>query len=156
MPQAALQRITDWESPGGVTASVGSPFGSGAACGTNDSHNATPSVTSRLIQLISSVRQVRREILPGALGCDPCWEILLQLYRAHLDQVRLNVSRLTVRTGLPATTILRGLETLAEAGFLAKTTDPLDRRMVIVALTETGVSRMNLFFVRTGTHAVLV
>ena len=141
--QAALDRTL--EAAGGVAGRL-EDRGAGAA----------PQVTSSLIRAMTAVRRERQELFPGALGTDSCWEVLLQLYRAHLDQHRLNIGRLTMRSGLPATTVLRALETLAAADLSARSKDPLDRRAVMVKLTDQGIARMTLFFARSGTRAVLL
>ncbi len=147
--QAAL----DWAGNSGP--SLSKTFGSVGALHEAGS-GAAPPATSRLIKLISAVRRERQALFPGALGTDSCWEVLLQLYRAYLDQHRINIGKLTRRSGLPATTVLRSLETLAAAGLSARARDPLDRRAVMVELTETGAAQMHMFFARSGTFAVLL
>ena len=149
MSQAALK----WTGIEAMTPSEG--FGSVGALHEAGGGSAPP-VTSHLIKLMSSVRRDRQELFPGPLGTDSCWEVLLQLYRAHLDQHRLQIARLTRRTGLPATTVLRTLDNLAAAGLSARARDPLDGRAVMIELTEAGAARMQAFFARSGTRAVLL
>lgn len=150
MPQAAL----DWA---GTPASPSEEaFGSAGVLQGETGGVGAPPVTAGLIRLISAVRRDRQAIFPGALSSDSCWEVLLQLYCAHLDQHRMNIGKLTQRSGLPPTTVLRTLETLAAAGLSARFRDPLDRRAVIVGLTEAGAAQMQLFFARSGTRAVLL
>ena len=150
MSQVAL----DWSGSSAST-SLGEAFGSAGALREAGGGSAPP-VTSRLIRLMSEVRRERLAIFPGALGTDSCWEVLLQLFRAHLDQHRLHIGGLTRRSGLPSTTVLRTVDTLAAAGLAERSRDPLDRRAVMVELTEAGAARMQLFFMRSGSRAVLL
>jgi len=143
----------DWT--GDSVPSLGRTLGSVGALHEAGGGSAPP-VTSRLIKLMSAVRRERQALFPGALGTDSCWEVLLQLYSAHLDQHRINIGKLTRRSGLPATTVLRTLETLADAGLSARARDPLDRRAVMVELTEAGATQMQMFFARSGPLAVLL
>jgi DNA-binding MarR family transcriptional regulator len=113
-------------------------------------------VTGGLIQMICSVRKDRQEQFPGQLGSDSTWDVLLQLYASHIGQYRLNISRLTARTGAPGTTVLRALSVLSEAGLLTRSADPVDRRRVFVALSSTGLAAMNRYFLKTGARAVFL
>jgi len=113
-------------------------------------------VTARLIELICAVRKDRVEHFPGALGSDSCWDVLLHLYAVHLDQYRVNISRLRKRTRIAETTLLRTLATLTEAGLVTRSTDRFDRRSVMVELSPAGIAAITRYFTKTGTRAVLI
>ncbi len=115
-----------------------------------------PVATGRLIELMCEVRRDRQEFFPGPLSSDACWDILLQLYRAHLDQHRLNISRLTRHARLPGTTVLRSLDTLCFAGLAIRSNDRLDRRRINIELSSAGIAAMNRFFMKSGTRVVLL
>jgi DNA-binding MarR family transcriptional regulator len=106
--------------------------------------------------MICSVRKDRQEHFPGQLGADSTWDVLLELYASQIGQYRLNISRLTARTGAPGTTVLRALSLLSAAGYLSRSADPTDRRRVFVALSPAGLSAMNRYFLKTGTRAVFL
>ncbi|HET9810302.1 MAG TPA: MarR family winged helix-turn-helix transcriptional regulator [Sphingomicrobium sp.] len=100
--------------------------------------------------MICAARRDRQRHFPGALGSDACWNVLLQLYAAHIDQHRLNVGSLTKRSGVPATTVLRAIDGLSLAGFVTRHEDRFDRRRVVVELSEAGVAAMNRHLLNAG------
>lgn len=112
--------------------------------------------TGRLAKLIAKLRSDRKECFPGQLGNDSCWTVILQLYAAHVDQHRLHIGRLTERSGLPATTVLRSLDALGAAGFLVRSEDRLDRRRVVIELSPAGVTAMNEYLLKSGTRAAFL
>jgi DNA-binding MarR family transcriptional regulator len=117
---------------------------------------AAPAVSARLVEMMWALRKDRSEQFPGMLGTDSCWDVLLALYAAHLNQHRLNISKLQIHIGIPPTTVLRSIAALAEAGLVVRTADRLDSRRVIVELSPSGVAAMNRYFHKTGLRAVLV
>lgn len=112
-------------------------------------------MTSRFVRMVCSFRKQRQEHFPaGALGTETSWDVLLQLYAAHLDQHRVNISLLTERTGAPPTTVLRAIEALRSAGMLCRAEDRFDRRRVYVELSERGASAMTAYL-KSGCQAAL-
>lgn len=149
--QAALDRKAEpgfWQDGGVVP--------DGVVCTFRRDSGTPPGVSGRLVQSICRIRSMRQAQFPGALGSDSCWDLLLQLYAAHLDQQRLNISRLTAQTQLPATTVLRALDTLTSAGFAARKADWRDRRRVLIELTTAGVAAMNRYFLESGARAIFI
>lgn len=137
------------------------PIGELAACENfgRDIHGSSLALvaqTGRLAKLIAKLRSDRKECFPGQLGNETCWTVILQLYAAHVDQHRLHIGRLTERSGLPATTVLRSLDALSAAGFLARSEDRLDRRRVVVELSPAGVTAMNEYLLKSGTRAAFL
>jgi len=115
-----------------------------------------PGVTPRLVKVICKLRREREEFVPARLLADPAWEILLQLYAAHVEQQRVSISNLAAMTGLPGTTALRWLGTLESEGLVGRSGDPLDSRRVFVGLAPAGVRAMNRYFARTGSWTVFL
>lgn len=110
-------------------------------------------IAGRLAQLLSVVHKHRKRHFAGALGSDSCWAVLLQLYAAHVYQHRIHIQALTERTGVPGTTVLRALDTLAAAGFVTRTDDRFDRRRVFIEITETGAAAMKECLLNSGSRA---
>jgi DNA-binding MarR family transcriptional regulator len=87
---------------------------------------------------------------------DPAWDMLLELYAAHLDQFDLCVGDLCVGSGVPLTTTLRWIRTMEEQGLLHRRDDPTHKRRVLVILSETAARRMDALFESIPATEVLV
>lgn len=66
---------------------------------------------------ILMVRRGREEVFGEGLFADPAWDVLLELFAAHLGKRTMSVAALAGSIGLPATTVARWVTALAEAGF---------------------------------------
>src|SRR5471032_1049295 len=95
---------------------------------------------------LRAVRKVRDRHFPTELFSDPCWEMLLDLYDAQLDEAEVTVSSLGAASGVPLTTALRRMEVLQKHGFIERLVDPDDRRRTIVRLSATGLAAVEKFF----------
>lgn len=111
----------------------------------------TPDETRR--QYIKMARQTygdrrRREAILGStdlLG-EPAWDILLDLYIAQGTAQEVSVSSACIGSAAPATTGLRWLGVLQEAGLVVRINDDEDHRRVLVKLSPEGASRMDRYF----------
>ncbi len=95
---------------------------------------------------LRAVRKVRDRHFPTELFSDPCWEMLLDLYDAQLDEAEVTVSSLGAASGVPLTTALRRMDVLQKHGFIERLVDPDDRRRTIVRLSATGLAAVEKFF----------
>lgn len=77
---------------------------------------------------------------------EPAWDILLNLYEAHLSQVRTMVTGACLGSRVPATSALRWLKVLEVRGLVERQGDPLDGRRVFVSLSPKGVAEMTSLF----------
>lgn len=91
-------------------------------------------------------RRNRDKFFSEHLFADPAWDMLLQLYVAELDQIRLATSSLCASAAVPTTTALRWISTLANEGLIDRRNDPLDGRRVFIALSAKGVRSMEAYF----------
>jgi DNA-binding MarR family transcriptional regulator len=107
-------------------------------------------ITGEVVRGICELRRARQDAFPGRLFSDPTWDILLNLYAAHVDSQRLSITRLTRMCGVPPTTVLRRLALLQDKRLVTRTADPFDARRVYVALSESGAEAMDRCFAVSG------
>ncbi|QIQ86159.1 winged helix DNA-binding protein [Erythrobacter sp.] len=81
---------------------------------------------------------------------EPAWDILLDLYIAHVERKPVSVSSACIGSAAPPTTGLRWLGVLADRGLVAREHDPEDQRRVLVRLTESGLEAMDRYFALAG------
>lgn len=99
------------------------------------------------MQLVDHARCLLRartkmaRVAPGLLR-DPAWDMMLCLFINGEEGGILYVKQLILSTGESATAALRHIDRLEEAGFIERLSDPLDRRRVIVRLSESGRAAM--------------
>lgn len=89
--------------------------------------------------------RVRARIFRSSVLLDPSWDMLLELMLAHIENKQTYLTSLCVVSGLPTTTALRRVEQLIASGLVRREDDPVDRRRVIVSLTESGVERLSAY-----------
>lgn len=70
---------------------------------------------------------------------EPAWDVLIDLYLAHLDRRAVSVSSACIAACVPPTTGLRYLTRLERNGLLSRKPDPTDNRRVLVSLTASAV-----------------
>ncbi len=95
---------------------------------------------------LKAMRRVRSQYFPSELFSDPCWEMLLDLYDAHLAAAEVTVTSLGAASGVPQTTALRRMETLQRHGLIVRAEDKDDKRRIIVKLTDAGLAAVERFF----------
>ncbi|RZV53252.1 MAG: MarR family transcriptional regulator, partial [Sphingomonadaceae bacterium] len=87
-----------------------------------------------LVRRTISLRRLREDIFPKGLFADPAWDMLLDLYGAHIAQHRVPVSSLCVAAEVPATTALRWISKLDRMKLINRERDPHDARRVFISL----------------------
>jgi DNA-binding MarR family transcriptional regulator len=92
---------------------------------------------------IQAARESRTRFFDSYLFGEPGWDILLALYIAQARGYRLKVSDACFEARVPATTALRWLEFVEEAGLASRRDNALDRRSSFVELTALGVERVD-------------
>lgn len=83
-------------------------------------------------------RRLRARFMGDGLFADPAWDMLLDLFAATLEGMRVSVSSLCIAAAVPPTTALRWIATLAEAGLIERAPDPEDRRRAFLSLSARG------------------
>jgi DNA-binding transcriptional ArsR family regulator len=87
---------------------------------------------------ILMLRRGREEVFGKNLFSDPAWDILLELYAAHLGRRTISITDLAADIGLPQSTVSRWVDVLAENGFV----DPPCTHPEAINLTKCGTAGM--------------
>ena len=103
-------------------------------------------VTADAVRRLIKARTRRRRLFPGLLFAEPAWNMLLELYLAHLEGRKQAQTSLALTSDVPATTAQRWIISLAEEGWLNRSADTHDARRVLVELSQKGQVAMNKFF----------
>lgn len=138
------------------SASVLRDGGGGSDDGDFDPHQAGPAGTAdaNAIREIIRARRLREDLFGDGLFADPAWDILLDLMAARIEGRSVAVSSLCIAAAVPATTALRWIKQLTEAGLLHRVADPDDGRRVFIELTDHAETAMAAYFaaVRPGSR----
>lgn len=92
------------------------------------------------------VRRLREQFFERDLLGEPGWDILLDLFAAELEELRVSVSSLCIAAAVPPTTALRWITGMTEAGLLQRQADAADRRRAFIRLTTTASTGMRNYF----------
>ena len=109
-----------------------------------------------LVRRIIKARQARARFFDGDPFADPAWDILLDLTAARAEGARVCVTSLCIAAGVPATTALRWIAQMVEAGLLIRVQDPEDRRRAFIALSDDAAQAMAGYFASLGADAELL
>ena len=99
-------------------------------------------------------RDLRHKSFDRNLFGEPAWDILLTLYVIDADRRRLSTRDLSKHANLALTTALRWLEYLEEQELITRKTNPFDRRVVYIELSDKGRLAMDHYLVEMHDAAV--
>lgn len=108
-------------------------------------------VSATQVRLLIRQRRLREEYFGPDIFADPAWDMMLDLYAARLERLRVSVSSLCIAAAVPATTALRWIKTLTESGLFERREDPHDGRRIFVALSDEATQAMHRYFHRLTT-----
>ena len=91
-------------------------------------------------------RRMREQYFPADLFADPAWDMLLDLYAARLERQPVSVSSLCIAAAVPATTALRWIKTMTDAGLFLREADPHDGRRIFIALSDGACDALGRYF----------
>ncbi len=98
-----------------------------------------------LVRRMIRARRLRDGFFGRALFEEPAWDMLLDLYAAHLENTRVSVSSLCIAAAVAPTTALRWIGKMTEAGLFARQPDPVDRRRAFMVLTDKALEGMRSY-----------
>ena len=96
----------------------------------------------RLARRLLAARRQREQIFDSSLFGEPAWDMLLDLFVAHDEQVNVSVSSLCMAAAVPPTTALRWMANMTAQGILVRRQDPRDARRVWIELVPHVVAKM--------------
>jgi DNA-binding MarR family transcriptional regulator len=96
----------------------------------------------QLVRQTIRARRMRDAFFGENLFEDPAWDMLLDLYAAHLESRRVSVSSLCIAAAVAPTTALRWIGKLTEAGLFDREPDPADRRRAFMVLSAKALRGM--------------
>ena len=102
------------------------------------------------VKQISRLRSQRSELFPTDLFADPCWDMLLELYLAELQNRTVTTSSLCLASRVPVSTALRRVAELERRKFIERQKDSIDGRRSVVTLSDMSRRLLRKYFARCG------
>lgn len=135
-----LARLTQGEKA--PTRSVVSErsLGYGTPPGAAAADKAGPSAPE--IRQVIRLRRLRDQFFGEGLLEDPAWDMLLDLFAAHLERAQVSVSSLCIAAAVAPTTALRWIGRMTDEGLFERQPDPFDRRRAFMALSPAARDAM--------------
>jgi DNA-binding MarR family transcriptional regulator len=103
-------------------------------------------VTVRQVEGVLAARYARSAVF-GLDLANPGWSLMLELFRAYLEQRPVRLARLATDARVAATTAFRWMDLLTEAGFVRREADPARDGATLLSLTPAGSDAMEDYFV---------
>lgn len=97
---------------------------------------AASQVSPHRIRAMIKARSMRSAYITDVPLGDPAWEILLDLLAARLESKQVSASSLCIAAGIPLSSAMRLIDTLATRGVVTRTRDPQDGRRTFVELSN--------------------
>lgn len=91
-------------------------------------------------------RKDRRQYLPVPLFSEYGWDILLVLFAEEGNHRTQKVTRLAEQVNAPITTAVRWLDYLEQRNLIERRVSDLDRREVLISLTDAGRKALLSYF----------
>ncbi len=94
-------------------------------------------------------RSYRSQFFNSVMFGEAAWDMLLALYVTERSGARHTVSGLVNLSGVPPTTALRWLDFLRQEQLVTRRSNPTDRRVVYIELTDEGLKALDEYFSAT-------
>ncbi|WP_267396358.1 MULTISPECIES: MarR family winged helix-turn-helix transcriptional regulator [unclassified Sphingomonas] len=106
-----------------------------------------PSLEPQDVRRTIRARRIRDQFFAAGLFEDPAWDMLLDLFAAELEGVRVSVSSLCIAAAVAPTTALRWITKMSDMGLFLRQPDPQDRRRAFMALSAQASEAMRGYMV---------
>lgn len=106
----------------------------------NTTENGVRSTWFHVAEALLNQRQSLTLKLGAEFVADPVWTMLLDLLVSEAADRKVSVTSLTIASGVPATTALRWIASMEDAGLIERSPDPSDQRRTFLSLTDRGAS----------------
>lgn len=93
-------------------------------------------------QKMQSFQRLKQSVLGPMLSSEPCWEILVALYIAWSQEIKISVTDLSHETQIPAATVVRWVAALEKNILIHKQADKRDGRRTWVSLSKKGLEKI--------------
>lgn len=97
------------------------------------------------LRQVIRARRLRDKQFGKGLFEDPAWDMMLDLFAAHLERADVSVSSLCIAAAVPPTTALRWIGRMSDAGLFERRADPFDRRRAFMGLSKTALDGMHAY-----------
>lgn len=104
--------------------------------------DAPIAITAMEVRQAIRARRLRDKFFGEALFEDPAWDMILDLFAAHLEQSEVSVSSLCIAAPVAPTTALRWIGRMTDAGLFERHPDPFDRRRALMTLSSRAIEGM--------------
>jgi DNA-binding transcriptional ArsR family regulator len=94
---------------------------------------------------------IRNKLFPELKAAEPAWAMMLDLLVESSRGRSVSVQSACLASGAPASTALRHLTKLVEAGHIVRVLDPSDGRRCLVQLSSEAGGRLRQYLSRAGT-----
>lgn len=105
-----------------------------------------PEARARLVRKIIRRRRRREKLFRADMFADPAWDMLLDLYASTLENGSVSVTSLCIAAAVPATTALRWITAMTDAGVMDRIADPRDGRRIFIRLAQDARQKMDRYF----------
>lgn len=103
---------------------------------------------SNFVQRYMENRNLRNKMIHKDLFSDPCWDILIDVFSARLNEKNISVSAVATAGNMPHTTGLRYIDTLEKIGYIYRERDDWDGRRIFVKISDQTYLMMKEYFFR--------
>jgi hypothetical protein len=83
-------------------------------------------------------RRARNRFLPADIFGEPAWDMLLDLFVAHVSERHISISSACIASDVPCTTALRWISVLEDMKLIVREPDVNDRRRIWIKLSKMG------------------
>lgn len=88
----------------------------------------------------------RRRYFPSITIGEPCWDMLLDLAAARLENKQISTSSACYGSGVPQSTALRWLKVMEDEGLVLRVPAADDKRKSFIEISETGLTALERYY----------